>query len=194
MHLSSHCGAHSALKRSFTAVQTHARMLAGAWKVTTHGGHGYLPEFPPVGMPGSPPPPLPRPDGHSAKVVGALASSYMWSEIMQARSPLSSPAQERARPVVSYSGEDVCHAAPPACRASSSGLCRHFSCAAWLMACVPGGGPAHGAPASGVFWWRSRGISGCGRPIAPDSLVRPCPVLRLHCEDFHGMTCAAVRA
>ncbi|KAK9832784.1 hypothetical protein WJX81_000752 [Elliptochloris bilobata] len=56
----------------------------GAWKVTTHGGHGFAPEFPPVGMPTSPPAPLPRPDGHPAHIVGALASSYMWSEIMQA--------------------------------------------------------------------------------------------------------------
>ena len=63
-------------------------MRAGVWKVTTHGGHGFSPEFPPVGMQSSPPPPLPRPDGHPAQIVGALASSYMWSEIMQARSPL----------------------------------------------------------------------------------------------------------
>lgn len=55
----------------------------GPWKVTTHGGHGFTPEFPPVGMAASPPPPLPRIDGHPARIVGALASSYMWSEIMQ---------------------------------------------------------------------------------------------------------------
>ena len=51
--------------------------------MTTHGGHGFTPEFPPVGMAASPPPPLPRIDGHPARIVGALASSYMWSEIMQ---------------------------------------------------------------------------------------------------------------
>lgn len=53
--------------------------------MTTHGGHGFAPEFPPVGMPGSAPPPLPRADGHAPRIVGALASSYMWSELMQAR-------------------------------------------------------------------------------------------------------------
>lgn len=69
-------------------VNEHAAARAGPWKVTTHGGHGFAPEFPPVGMPSSPPPPLPRTDGDTPRIVGALASSYMWSELMQARGTL----------------------------------------------------------------------------------------------------------
>jgi len=79
----SYCAQASTGRRACRKGQAATR--AGPWKVTTHGGHGFAPEFPPVGMPGSAPPPLPRADGHAPRIVGALASSYMWSELMQAR-------------------------------------------------------------------------------------------------------------
>ncbi|BDA48500.1 probable f-box only protein 6 [Coccomyxa sp. Obi] len=67
-------------------IQDHRNWLmpaATGWRVTLHGGHGWQPEFPPVGSDPLDIDMLPRPGAPRVRYAGALASSYQWCEVMQ---------------------------------------------------------------------------------------------------------------
>ncbi|CAL5223908.1 g6505 [Coccomyxa viridis] len=59
-------------------------MNSSGWRVTLHGGHGWQAESPPQATPPLDVKPLPRLGAAPINTAGALASSYLWCEVMQA--------------------------------------------------------------------------------------------------------------